>query len=289
LLFLSRLLTFSQDIEAVAIETRSRRRRDSQVSVDGAVFDGPQAALFPSSVSSFHRERPLWRRDSSHRRQSIDSRSRSRRQSVDSRRRSIESHDEDAALLLSDNEEEDNVDDRTSQLVRQNGMFSSWTGLFRARSPSERPPLSRRTSAASNAVSDGSVPDWDNAFSEGSASPPPSPTASLPILTGGGDPFFGDTRLDISPPASLYDDHAQLPESRQNVYVVDEDARLRFTAYVRVGWRNILWHLATVLSLGTLALVGRWVPRMWLRFVAREVPFTDATFVIVEVSLLAIV
>ncbi|KAG8689267.1 hypothetical protein FRC08_011021, partial [Ceratobasidium sp. 394] len=166
-------------------------------------------------------------------------------------------------------------------------MFSSWTGLFRARSPEspDRPrlSLSRRTSNASNAISDTSVPGWDDAFgSEPSASPPPSPTASLPILTGGGDPFFGDARIDVSPPPSLYDDHAQLPESRQNVYVADEDARLRLTGYTRVGWRNVLWHVAAVFSLGVLALVGRWIPRMWLRFVAKEVPFTEATFVVVE-------
>ncbi|KAG9123503.1 hypothetical protein FRC07_014864 [Ceratobasidium sp. 392] len=269
----------AKDIEAVAKETRGRRRRDSQVSVDGAVFDGPQAALFPSSVSSFHRERPLWRHDS--RRQSMESRRQSmgsRRQSMESRRQSAE---EDAALLVSDTEDEPT----SPKIARQNGMFSSWTGLFRARSPESptRPSLSRRTSAA---LSDGetSVQNWSDAFgSEASVSPPPSPTASLPILTGGGDPFFGgEARIDVSPPASLYDDHAQLPDSRQNVYVADEDARLRLTGYTRVGWRNVLWHVVTVLSVGILALVGRWIPRMWLRFVAKEVPFTDASFVVVE-------
>ncbi|QRV79634.1 cation transport ATPase [Ceratobasidium sp. AG-Ba] len=280
---LSRLPTYAnatQDIaEVAAIETRGRRRRDSQVSVDGAVFDGPQAALFPSSVSSFHHER----RFGSRRRQSVDS----RRQSMESRRRQstesqVQSPDEDIALLSSDGEEETPA---SPKLTRQSGMFSSWTGLFRARSPSQasRPTLSRRTSAASNAVSDTSVAGWDDAFgSEPSASPLPSPTASLPILTGGGDPFFGDARIDISPPPSLYDDHAKLPESRQNVYVADEDARLRLTGYLRVGWRNVLWHVMTVLTLGVLALVGRWIPRMWLRFVSKEVPFMDATFVVVE-------
>ncbi|KAF8609052.1 Ca-transporting ATPase [Ceratobasidium sp. AG-I] len=163
-------------------------------------------------------------------------------------------------------------------------MFASWTGLFRARSPGSesRPALSRRTSAASQAVSDASIPAWDDAFgSEASASPPPSPTASLPILTGG-DPFFGDSRIEISPPASLYDVDAKLPESRQNVYIADEDAHIRLTAYVHVGWRNVLWHIASVFSLGILALVGRWIPRMWLGFVAKEVSFAEAGFVVVE-------
>lgn len=282
-----------QDIQAVrAEESRSRRRRrDSQVGSaygddDGAVFGGPQAALVPSSVSSFHRERPLWDRRSSNRRRSIDSRrSVDGRRSVDSRP-SVDSQPsaDEAALLISD--EEDNADAQEPQLTRQSGMFASWTGLFRARSPESesRPALSRRTSAASQAVSDASIPAWDDAFgSEASPSPPPSPTASLPILTGG-DPFFGDTRIEISPPPSLYDVDAKLPESRQNVYVADEDAHLRLTAYVRVRWRNALWYLVSVLSLGILALVGRWIPRMWLRFVAQEVSFANATFVVVEVS-----
>ncbi|KAG9102700.1 hypothetical protein FRC06_001408 [Ceratobasidium sp. 370] len=278
----------AKDIEAVAID-RGRRRRDSQVSVEGSVFDGPQAALFPSSVSSFHHERPLWRHDGSRRRMSTDSRRQSmesRRQSMESRRQSSEDQAEDAALLASDDEVDDD-DAGNLKPSRQSGMFSSWTGLFRARSPESpdhpRPPLSRRTSAASNAISDTSIPGWDDAFgSEPSASPPPSPTASLPILTGGGDPFFGDARIDVSPPPSLYDDHAQLPDSRQNVYVADEDARLRLTGYARVVWRNVLWHVFALFSLGILALVGKWIPRMWLRFVAKEVPFTEATFVVVE-------
>ncbi|KAG8686375.1 hypothetical protein FRC09_014172, partial [Ceratobasidium sp. 395] len=284
----------AKDIEAAAVETRGRRRRDSQVSVEGSVFDGPQAALFPSSVSSFHRERPLWRHDSSRRRMSMESRRSmgSRRQSTESRRLSTEEQAEEAALLASDGEQEDEDEEQggspNRKMTRQSGMFSSWTGLFRARSPElsptgARPSLSRRSSGVSSAAT--SIPaSWNDAFEseQYSASPPPSPTASLPILTGGADPFFGDARIDISPPASLYDDHAQLPESRQNVYVADEDARLRLTGYTRVGWRNAVWHVVVVLSLGVLALVGRWIPRMWLRFVAKEVPFVEATFVVVE-------
>ncbi|KAG8733074.1 hypothetical protein FRC12_018986, partial [Ceratobasidium sp. 428] len=213
----------------------------------------------------------------------------SRRQSTESRRLSTEEQAEEAALLASDGEQDDEDEQGgspTRKMTRQSGMFSSWTGLFRARSPDSptgaRPSLSRRSSGVSSATS---IPaSWNDAFEseQYSASPPPSPTASLPILTGGGDPFFGDARIDISPPASLYDDHAQLPESRQNVYVADEDARLRLTGYARVGWRNVVWHVVGVLSLGILALVGRWIPRMWLRFVAREVPFVEATFVVVE-------
>ncbi|KAG8705729.1 hypothetical protein FRC08_001496, partial [Ceratobasidium sp. 394] len=121
----------AKDIEAVAID-RGRRRRDSQISAEGSVFDGPQAALFPSSVSSFHHERPLWRHDSSRRRASIGSRRQSiesRRPSMESRRQSTEDQAEDAALLASDGEQ-DNDNAENPKLARQSGMFSSWTGLF---------------------------------------------------------------------------------------------------------------------------------------------------------------
>ncbi|CAE6435987.1 unnamed protein product [Rhizoctonia solani] len=264
-----------QDIRA-AVQTSTRRRRDSQVGSaygdddDEAVFGGPHAALVPSSVSSFHRERPLWRRD---RRKSIDSRRRSvsSRRSIGSRRTSIDSRAVSDADGLSGDEVESPIED-----TARTGMFASFTGLFRTETQDTRPGLSRRTSEAS------SVGQWDIPLgSDVSGSPLPSPTASLPILTGQ-DPFFGDTRIDISPPPSLYDVDATLPESRQNVYVADEDAHLRLTGYVRVGWRNMVWYTLSVLSLGALALVGRWIPTMWLRFVAKEVAFPDAEFVVVE-------
>ncbi|CAE6532313.1 unnamed protein product [Rhizoctonia solani] len=271
-----------QDIRAAA-QTSSRRRRDSQVGSaygddddeEGAVFGGPQAALVPSSVSSFHRERPLWRRDG--RRKSIDSRRRSisSRRSIGSRRTSIDSHAVSDADGLSGDEavESPGIDD-TERHGR--GMFASFTGLFRAETQDTRPGLSRRTSEAS------SVGQWDIPLgSDDSGSPLPSPTESLPLVTGN-DPFFGDTRIDISPPPSLYDVDATLPESRQNVYVADEDAHLRLTGYVRVPWRNMVWYVLSVVSLGALALVGRWIPTMWLRFVANEVAFPDAEFVVVE-------
>ncbi|QRW21722.1 cation transport ATPase [Rhizoctonia solani] len=274
-----------QDIRAAA-HASTRRRRDSQIGSaygdnddEGAVFGGPQAALVPSSVSSFHRERPLWRRDS--RRKSIDSRRRSisSRRSIGSRRASIDSRAVSDADALSGDEgavqlESPSIED--TERAARTGMFASFTGLFRTETQDTRPGISRRTSEAS------SVGQWDIPLgSDVSGSPLPSPTASLPIITGG-DPFFGDTRIDISPPASLYDVDATLPESRQNVYVADEDAHLRLTGYTRVAWRNLVWYALSILSLGTLALVGRWVPTMWLRFVAREVGFPDADFVVVE-------
>ncbi|CAE7177606.1 unnamed protein product [Rhizoctonia solani] len=259
-----------QDIRAAAQAT-SRRRRDSQVGSaygdddeEGAVFGGPQAALVPSSVTSFHRERPLWRRDS--RRKSISS-----RRSIGSRRESIDSRVVSDADGLSGDEVES-----PSEEHPRTGMFASFTGLFRTETQETRPGLSRRTSEAS------SVGQWDIPLgSDVSGSPLPSPTASLPILTGQ-DTFFGDTRIDISPPPSLYDVDATLPESRQNVYVADEDAHLRLTGYVRIKWRNIIWYTLSVLSLGALALVGRWVPTLWLRLVAKQVAFPQAEFVVVE-------
>ncbi|KAG8733367.1 hypothetical protein FRC11_006789, partial [Ceratobasidium sp. 423] len=272
-----------QDIRAAA-QASSRPRRDSQVGSaygddddEGAVFGGPQAALVPSSVSSFHRERPLWRRDS--RRKSIDSRRRSisSRRSIGSRRTSIDSRVvSDADGLSGDEAEVESPSIEETERHARTSVFASFTGLFRTETQETRPGLSRRTSEAS------SVGQWDIPLgSDVSGSPLPSPTASLPIITGG-DAFFGDTRIDISPPASLYDVDATLPESRQNVYVADEDAHLRLTGYVRVGWRHIVWYALSVISLGALALVGRWIPTMWLRFVAKEVAFPDADFVVVE-------
>ncbi|KAG8888424.1 hypothetical protein FRC00_000081, partial [Tulasnella sp. 408] len=68
--------------------------------------------------------------------------------------------------------------------------------------------------------------------SEFEATRPTTPTATLPLLGMNGDPFFGDTRIDIDmtsgdstppPPPG--------PPSRQTVVLVDEDMSLKFTGF----------------------------------------------------------
>ena len=112
---------------------------------------------------------------------------------------------------------------------------------------------------------------------------PPSPGPTLPLLAG--DPVFGsEARIEMGeleplpPPPSG-------PPSRQTMYIADEDAHIRMIGYEPIPWRQWLWRLSCVLTCGVLALLGRWFPKLWLRWVTRERAFVDIQhgFVVVEV------
>ncbi|EIW62465.1 Ca-transporting ATPase [Trametes versicolor FP-101664 SS1] len=113
---------------------------------------------------------------------------------------------------------------------------------------------------------------------------PPSPSRMHPLLAG--DPVFGsEARIDmgeldqLSPPPPG-------PPSRQTLYVADEDAHIRMIGYEPIPWRQWLWWTCCVLSCGVLGLLGRWFPRLWLRWVTRERAFVDMHhgFVVVETA-----
>ncbi|KAI8975910.1 Ca-transporting ATPase [Trametes punicea] len=113
---------------------------------------------------------------------------------------------------------------------------------------------------------------------------PPSPGPSLPFLSG--DPIFGgEARIEmgelepLSPPPPG-------PPSRQTLYIADEDAHIRLVGYEPIPWRQWFWWTCCVLSFGILALLGRWFPWLWLRWVTRERAFVhmDHGFVVVEVG-----
>ncbi|TBU30250.1 P-type ATPase [Dichomitus squalens] len=113
---------------------------------------------------------------------------------------------------------------------------------------------------------------------------PPSPGPTLPLLAG--DPVFGsEARIEMGeleplppPPAG--------PPSRQTVYVADEDVHIRIIGYEPISWKQWLWWLSCVCTFGVLALLGRWFPRLWLRWVTRERAFVDIKhgFVVVETA-----
>jgi cation-transporting P-type ATPase 13A2 len=117
------------------------------------------------------------------------------------------------------------------------------------------------------------------------ASAPPSPTGSLPFLSR--DPVFGDTRIEMdnfsrtsSPPPPPG------PPSRQRMHLADEDTSVRFLGQEIIMYRQQLWRLGSVVTIGALGLIGHWFPRVWLRWVAQEKAFrnTHHGFVLVEVT-----
>jgi cation-transporting ATPase 13A3/4/5 len=105
---------------------------------------------------------------------------------------------------------------------------------------------------------------------------------SLPLLSG--DQFFGnETRIDIG--FEHLDPPPPGPPSRQTFYLADEDVTLRFVGYEVLRWHFWAWRLACVVSLGMLALLGHWFPKLWLHWVTRENAFRELSngFITIEV------
>ncbi|KAF9237519.1 hypothetical protein BU15DRAFT_88685 [Melanogaster broomeanus] len=103
-------------------------------------------------------------------------------------------------------------------------------------------------------------------ISYGSYPPSPGPSSHLPLFSS--DPIFGDElRIDIDVPLEPLNPPPPGPPSRQTIYIADEDSTLRFVGYEVIVWRHRLWQTFCVLTLGAVALLGHWFPRMWLRWV----------------------
>jgi len=119
-----------------------------------------------------------------------------------------------------------------------------------------------------------------------SAPPSPSnPSYGIPLMSS--DSIFGgEARLDMETPFTLPDQPPPGPPSRQTMFISDEDTVIQFVGYEPVSWRLWIWRIGCLLSLGTLCLLGRWFPRLWLRWVACEKGFLDSHdgFVVIQVS-----
>ena len=70
--------------------------------------------------------------------------------------------------------------------------------------------------------------------------------------------------------------------SRQQIFLVEEDMLIRFTGYKAVFARKLVFWIVSVLSLGVIYLLGRWLPRTKLRWICREAAFEEADLIMVE-------
>ena len=120
-------------------------------------------------------------------------------------------------------------------------------------------------------------------------SAPPSPSSAsfgIPLMSS--DPIFGgEARLDMETPFTLLDKPPPGPPSRQILYLSDEDTSVQFVGYETVSWRLWIWRAGCLLTFGGLALLGRWFPWLWLRWVAHEKAFIESQdgFVVIQVGM----
>lgn len=115
---------------------------------------------------------------------------------------------------------------------------------------------------------------------------PPSPSAGSRLPLFSADVIFGDeVRIDIDIPQEPLNPPPPGPPSRQTIYVPEEDNTFRFVGYEVIIWRQLLWRVCCVATLGIVGLLGHWFPRVWLRCVVEEKAFRDIKHgcVVVEV------
>ncbi|KAI9461293.1 P-type ATPase [Lactarius psammicola] len=307
---------------SVAVSNSRRSRRDSQQSLvyddhQGTMFDGPGHSVNPSSISRMSLHRPRSRRQSGASQASVS------RRSTDMGQSPTQIPDDDDSALEDDDISGERFSPRRgrrSPSPRRTGVFGGIAHLF-GRDTGGDASSRRRTSISQHSRTSSLL--WGRRSEEGSQAdsgvesegddrwgyssgeedeasdaedtakspvvieraypPSPAPSVSLPLLLG--DQLFGnETRVDID--LESLDPPPPGAPSRQTIYLVDEDVTLRFVGYEVLRWHSWAWRSACILSLGTLALLGHWFPKLWLRWVAREKAFKELFngFIVIETT-----
>lgn len=114
-------------------------------------------------------------------------------------------------------------------------------------------------------------------------------------FVGGPDPFFGDHRVDMEEDGDsihsresdkrIFDSlGGSITGSKQPIYFPDEDLHVVLVGWGPKTWKVIVWTIASVLTLGILPLLGRWLPHWWIRGKGKDRAFARATSVVAHVS-----
>lgn len=239
---------------------KSSRTAPSESSDDELASDRPTSGFLRGLSDALRGRAPsLGRNDSSvsiaSRPGSVSRRPKIRRRSSD---RSQITIDDDAISARSESEEEEGQEDDPY------GPYGS------------SDTTSTNTSHSSSSQEDG---------------PRPRRGGGSTFLPGVGD-FFGESRIDfegISDDEDFSDAEGspgkrRSPNAYQALYIPDEDLPLKLQGLKVRPVRAIIWAIGCFLSLGSLWLLGRWVPSIWLRFVGTEGEFAEASYIVVTVS-----
>lgn len=106
--------------------------------------------------------------------------------------------------------------------------------------------------------------------------------------------MFGESRIEFdeasddepsSAGASPEDPRKRPVHVHQAMYIPDEDLPLRLIGLHVSGIKWAAWSAGCILSGGTLWLIGRWVPSVWLKGVGVSGEFERASYVVIEVRL----
>ncbi|KAK4701843.1 hypothetical protein P7C70_g4386, partial [Phenoliferia sp. Uapishka_3] len=110
-------------------------------------------------------------------------------------------------------------------------------------------------------------------------------------MPGAGDAFFGESRIDFddaseddaSADGLFPDDKSKrMPHAQQSLYIPDEDLPLKLFGLKVSKVKLTAWTAGCILSGGSLWLLGRWVPSIWLKGVGQPGEFEEASYVVIE-------
>ncbi|WRT67812.1 uncharacterized protein IL334_004786 [Kwoniella shivajii] len=99
---------------------------------------------------------------------------------------------------------------------------------------------------------------------------------SMPLVPSATDGIFGEPNsrpFDMIEPKDFVS--VAVP-SRQTIVLPDEDLSIRFTSYRTDPFRNAIWWAGCIITFGALGLLGRWIPKIWVNFLGKEVAFDEA-------------
>ncbi len=127
---------------------------------------------------------------------------------------------------------------------------------------------------------------YTSSLADDTSLPPQSRPSSPPIPLLPADGIFGDPASQLHEiPLQIFPESTTL--SQQTILLPDEDLTIRFTSYRTDALRNALWWVGCIITAGGLGLVGRWVPKVWIKWSGKETEFEKGgkgSWVVVEVS-----
>ncbi|GMK53976.1 hypothetical protein CspeluHIS016_0105620 [Cutaneotrichosporon spelunceum] len=170
------------------------------------------------------------------------------------------------------------ADEESGFLYGREGVDSAGSNIsIRSRSIRSPSPVSSLDSWGYGGEDDDELNEgYASSLADDTSLPPQSPPGSprLPLVPVMGGDIFGQSTGQYDEEPKEFDESTE--PSKQTVLLPDEDLSIRFTGYRTDTFRNIMWWIGCILTLGALALLGRWIPRMWVRFVGRETSFKEA-------------
>lgn len=278
----SRMRSKSREVPPNAVESASESGSEDE---EGGRKKKRRPGMLSALFGSAYKSRPSMDRAQSS--ASVISR---RSSQAGPKRRKAHKHRHGSSTRLRDMEAETDAEDDSNDEIDENDPY----GLYGSSSSS----LSTTTSGSSATTTSSSDDGKSRRKRRKRRGTSVSGSMFLPSF-GGADPVFGDSRADTagaSPSGSPRGSDAEgsddeepffideITATRQTIYIVDEDLQILFEGWGEKTYKILLWNAGALLSLGSLSLLGKWLPEWWLDGRGKTREFGRASQVVVKTS-----